>query len=60
MISSITQRTYFPSHYPRLLRAKKADGWLPLHCASCSGHAAVVQLMLENGADVHAVVECNQ
>jgi ankyrin repeat protein len=38
----------------RLTRAVDADGWTPLHLAAHYGHAAVVETLLANNADVHA------
>ena len=31
--------------------------WTALHCASCAGQTAVVRVLLDNGANVHAVQE---
>jgi ankyrin repeat protein len=36
---------------PALLHARDADGSTPLHCAAWKGHAEVVQVLLEHGAD---------
>jgi ankyrin repeat protein len=38
----------------RVTRAVSADGWTPLHLAAHFGHAAVVETLLANNADVHA------
>ena len=38
----------------RLTRVLDADGWTPLHLAAHYGHAAVVETLLANNADVHA------
>lgn len=39
---------------------KSVDGMLtPLHCASAKGHVACVKLLLERGADVHALDKFN-
>ena len=38
----------------RLTRAVNKDGWTPLHLAAHYGHAAVVEMLLANNADVHA------
>lgn len=35
--------------------AKWLDGWTPLHVAASGGHADIVRLLLEHGADVHAL-----
>ena len=37
---------------------KGYDGWTSLHAASQNGHAAVVQTLLELGADVAATNKC--
>ncbi len=36
------------------MRAATTDGWTPLHVACEKGHASVVRLLLERGADVNA------
>ena len=36
-------------------RAKSNQGWTPLHLATYFGHAQMVQLLLDNGADVDAL-----
>jgi ankyrin repeat protein len=41
--------------HAELLEARDADGSTPLHCASWKGHLAAVVVLLEHGADVHAV-----
>jgi ankyrin repeat protein len=38
----------------RLTRAVSKDGWTPLHLAAHFGHAAVVETLLANNADVRA------
>ena len=38
----------------RLTGALDKDGWTPLHLAAHYGHAAVVEMLLANNADVHA------
>lgn len=40
---------------PALIDARDTDGSTPLHCASWKGHVAVVQALLQAGADLHAV-----
>ena len=40
---------------PTLARAISSDGWPPLHLAAAFGNAEAVKLLLEHGADVHAV-----
>jgi ankyrin repeat protein len=37
----------------RLTRAVSKDGWTPLHLAAHYGHAAVVEMLIANNADVH-------
>jgi ankyrin repeat protein len=37
-----------------LVNARDSDGSTPLHCAAWKGHADVVTLLLDNGADVNA------
>ena len=39
---------------PSLLGVRDKDGSTPLHCAVWKGHHAVVEFMLERGADVNA------
>lgn len=36
------------------LSVKDRDDWQPLHCAVCWGQLAIVELLLENGADYEA------
>lgn len=36
------------------IQAKTRDGLTPLHCAARSGHDQVVDMLLENGAPMHA------
>ncbi|HET7459209.1 MAG TPA: ankyrin repeat domain-containing protein [Gemmatimonadaceae bacterium] len=38
----------------RLTRSLDRDGWTPLHLAAHHGHAAVVETLLANNADVNA------
>lgn len=38
----------------RLTRNVDGDGWTPLHLATHYGHAAVVETLLANNADLHA------
>jgi ankyrin repeat protein len=40
---------------PGTLNACAYDGWTPLHLAAFFGQAGSVQLLIEEGADVHAV-----
>jgi ankyrin repeat protein len=40
---------------PDTLNAYAYDGWTPLHLAAFFGHADTVRLLIEEGADVHAV-----
>jgi ankyrin repeat protein len=40
---------------PRLLEARSADGWTPLHLAAFFGHADAVRYLLERGADPRAL-----
>jgi ankyrin repeat protein len=37
----------------RLTRVQDSDGWTPLHLAAHHGHAAVVETLLANNADVN-------
>ena len=39
---------------PALVHVRDPDGSTPLHCAAWKGHVAVVQLLLEHGAEVNA------
>ena len=41
---------------PKLISARDADGSTPLHCATWKGHERTVQVLLEHGADVNAVI----
>lgn len=42
------------------INQKSVDGALtPLHCASAKGHVGCVKLLLEKGADVHALDKFN-
>jgi ankyrin repeat protein len=36
------------------VNARNAHGWTPLHVATAGGDPAVVDLLLQHGADVHA------
>src|SRR5215475_4326587 len=40
---------------PAAVNAYSADGWTPLHLAAFFGHAKIVELLLEERADVLAV-----
>ena len=40
---------------PDLINSLSPDGWTPLHLAAFFGHEDVARLLLERGADVHAV-----
>lgn len=37
------------------INATNAQGWTPLHVAAAGGNVAVVELLLQHGADVNAV-----
>lgn len=39
---------------PSLIATRDTDGSTPLHCASWKGHVEIVELLLENGADIQA------
>ena len=39
---------------PTALSARDSDGSTPLHCASWKGQVAVVELLLDEGADINA------
>ncbi len=48
-------------HYPGVRRparpgwwSKTEPGWTPLHCAACSGHEGIIQLLLSSGAGIGA------
>jgi ankyrin len=41
------------------IQAKTRDGLTPLHCAARSGHDLVVDMLLENGAPMHAKTKVN-
>jgi len=36
------------------VNARNAHGWTPLHVAAAGGDPAVITLLLQHGADVHA------
>ncbi len=38
---------------PDLIRARDKDGSSPLHCAAWKGHAEVVRVLLDAGADIN-------
>jgi ankyrin repeat protein len=42
---------------PECVNAKAADGFTPLHLAAFFVHPGAVAILLEHGADVHAVAE---
>jgi len=39
---------------PALVHARDSDGSTPLHCAAWKGHAPIVSLLIDAGADVNA------
>ena len=39
------------------VRSHSSDGWTPLHLAAHFGHAGVVRILLDNGADIEAVAQ---
>ena len=44
-------------HSPRLTPIYPQEGKTALHVASCAGQTAVVRVLLDHGADVHAVTK---
>lgn len=41
------------------IQGKTRDGLTPLHCAARSGHDQVVDMLLDNGAPMHAKTKVN-
>jgi ankyrin repeat protein len=40
--------------------ARHRGGWTALHVAAANGHAAIVDLLLQHGADVNAPDQCGR
>lgn len=41
--------------FPYTGKSKSNHGWTPLHLASYFGHKSMMELLLDNGADINAL-----